>query len=172
IYAVAPQRLRALIISQAERRLADQNSFAQAADARAATITGASSALAAASAGLLGVALTGTPNFPLAAGSVVGVVGFATAAHHALRSARCLQFHAAGYPPNAFVEDIDGQKSQALIEAEMMAELDTRLAFNSEVLRDRGDMIDAALKRLWATPFYVGLAIAITWCAGAALPNA
>ena len=171
IYSTAPQRLRALMTSQADRRLVDQNSFAQAADARAATITGASAALAAASAGLLGVALTGQANFPLAAGAVVGVLGFASAAYHALQSAKCIEFHAGGYPPHAFIDDIQACKSQDVIESEMLAEMDVRLAFNSQVLKDRGLMIDASLKRLWTTPFYVGLAISLVWCAITVAPK-
>lgn len=172
VYSGASQRLRALMMSQAERRLADQSQFAQAADARAATITSASAALAAASAGLLGVALTGTANFPLAAGAVVGVVGFAVSANHALQSARCIEFHPGGYRPDAFIDDIQFQKAQTVVEAEILSELDMRLTFNSQVLKDRGIMIDKALSRLWTTPFYVGLAIALMWGAGLALPQA
>lgn len=169
-FADAPQQLRVFMLSQAERRLADQNSFAAAADARAATITGASAALATASAGLLGVALTQNLNLPMAAGSFVGAVGFANAAYHAIQSAKCTEFHPAGLFPSNFTEDILTKKGRPQIEGELLADLEGRLSFNSQVLKDRGEIIERAMKRLWTTPVYALLAVVIAWLAQLAIP--
>lgn len=171
-FADAPQQLRGFMLSQAERRLADQNSFAAAADARAATITGASAALATASAGLLGVALTGSINIPMAAGSIAGVLGFARAAYHAIQSAKCAEFHPAGLYPSNFEEDIRGKKRRPEIEGELLADLEVRLAFNRDILIDRGRIIEQAMKRLWTTPLYALLTVVLAWLAQQALPSA
>lgn len=170
-FADAPQQLRGFMLSQAERRLADQNSFAAAADARAATITGASAALATASAGLLGVALTQTINIPMAVGSIVGVLGFARAAYHAIQSAKCAEFHPAGLYPSNFEEDIRFKKGRPQIEGEVLADLEVRLAFNSKVLIDRSNIIDLAMKRLWTTPLYALLSVVLAWLAQQAIPT-
>lgn len=170
-YKGARQQLRTFMLCQAERRLLDQNSFAQAADARAATITGAASALAAAAAGLLGVSLATTINWPLVVGSGIGAVSFAVAAHRALESARCLEFHPAGYPPSAFQMDIAESKSRAEVEAEVLEDLSERLEFNRSILEQRGAIIESAMHRLWSTPIYIVLGMAFAWLASIVVPT-
>lgn len=149
----APDELRSLILSQAELRLACQHGFAEAADARAATLTGVAAALASAGAGVFATCLTADRfSWPLILAGLVGAIGFAWAAYRALQSARCLAFHPSGYRPGDFDEDVQSPKSIAEIQAVMAEDLDERLMFNSSQLEARGRLVDRAMALLWQTP--------------------
>lgn len=149
----ASDEQRCLILSQAELRLSCQHGFAEAADARAATLTGVAAALASAGAGVFATCLTADRfSWPLVLAGIVAAVGFAWAAYRALQSARCLAFHPSGYRPSDFDEDIQTSKPMAEIQAVMAEDLDQRLAFNSAQLDARGMLIDRAMALLWQTP--------------------
>lgn len=151
-YVDATDEQLSLILSQAEIRLGEQHAFAQAADARAATVTSAASAMATAAVGAFAVALSEDMNWPLAAGAAAAACGFGWCARLALRSARCVLFHPKGYRPSDFADDVRQAKAKALTQAEMAVDLDERIKFNSDILADRGDLIDEAMSWLWRTP--------------------
>lgn len=157
-YRAASDELRSFMLSQAEGRLGDQHGFAQAADARAATVTSAAAALATAAVGAFAASLAEGVNWPLAAAGFVGAIGFGMAARTAMRSARCLQFHPKGYRPRDFEEDIRLQKGFADIQSEIAEDLDERLDFNARVLVERGELIDGAMRLLWLTPAAIAFA--------------
>jgi hypothetical protein len=151
-YARATDEQRSLILSQAEIRLGDQHAFAQAADARAATVTSAAAAMATAAVGALAVALSEDMNWPLAAGAAAAAGGFGVCARLSLKSARCVRFHPKGYRPSDFAEDIQQAKDKVTTQAEMAEDMDERIKFNSDILAERGDLIDKAMAWLWKTP--------------------
>lgn len=155
-YSQATDEQLSLILSQAELRMSDQHAFAAAADARAATVTSASAALSTAGVGAFAAALSDGVNWPLAAGAAVAAVGFAWSAKLALQSARCVNFHPKGYRPHDFEADVQSSKGMKLTKAEMAEDLDERITFNSDVLADRGDLIDRAMQMLWKTPAVAG----------------
>ncbi|WP_368933481.1 hypothetical protein [Brevundimonas naejangsanensis] len=165
-YLSASDEQRYLILSQADLRLADQHGFAQAADARAATVTGAAAALATAAVGAFAAGLSDGVNWPLVGGGLAATIGFAWGARQALHSARCVQFHPRGYRPSDFSDDVRAKKAHAETISEMLEDLDERLEFNRKVLIDRGELIDSAMKMLWKTPF-AALAAAIVFWLGA-----
>lgn len=167
-YINATDEQRSLILSQAEIRLGEQHAFAQAADARAATVTSAAAAMATAAVGALAVALSDDLNWPLAAGAAAAAGGFGLCARLALKSARCVLFHPKGYRPSDFAEDIRQAKPKALTQAEMAEDLDERIKFNSDILADRGDIIDEAMGWLWKTPA-IAAGAALAGALGAAL---
>lgn len=107
----------------------------------------------------------------MAVGSIVGVLGFARAAYHAIQSAKCAEFHPAGLYPSNFEEDIRFKKGRPQIEGEVLADLEVRLAFNSKVLIDRSNIIDLAMKRLWTTPLYALLSVVLAWLAQQTIPT-
>lgn len=157
-YVNATDEQRSLILSQAEIRLADQHAFAQAADARASTVTSAAAAMATAAVGALAVSLSGVINWPLAAGATAAATGFGLSARLSLRSARCVRFHPKGYRPSDFADDIRQSKSIATTQAEMAEDMDERIQFNSDILAERGDLIDRAMAWLWKTPAIAAVA--------------
>lgn len=160
-YLNATDEQRSLILSQAELRLSDQHAFAQAADQRASTVTGALTALATAAGGVFAASIAGSPNWPLVIGGLVGALGFGSAARKALQSARCQAFHPRGYRPRDFAVDVQNQSPIEQTKSEMAEDLDERLEFNAEILEQRGLLIDQAMLAMLVTP---ALIIASAFC--------
>jgi hypothetical protein len=158
----ASREQRAMILAQAEARLSDQLRFAEAADTRASIYTGIGAALASAGVGLFAASLEKT-NLPMALGGIVAAIGFSIAARKAMQSAKAHEFHASGYRPSDFLTDIQDQKPLALTQAEIATDYDTRLAFNSQVLRKRGKLADEAMDQMWLVPAWTAIAVAIGW---------
>lgn len=164
--SAATDEQRSLILSQAELRLSCQHGFAEAADARAATLTGVAAALASAGAGVFATSLTASRfSWPLVLAGLVAAIGFAWSAYRALQSARCAEFHPSGYRPRDFLVDLDQGKPMATIQAEMAEDLDERLDFNTRRLEARGRLVDRAMELLWQTP----IAAVVGALAGAAI---
>lgn len=161
-FETASREQRAMILTHAEARLADQLRFAEAADTRASIYTGIGAALASAGVGLFAASLE-KANLPLALGGIVAAIGFSVAARKAMQSARAHEFHASGYRPTDFLADIRDQKSIAATQAEIASDYETRLAFNSQVLRTRGKLADEAMDQMWLVPIWTAVAVATGW---------
>ncbi len=80
-----------------------------------------------------------------------------------MQSARAHEFHASGYRPTDFLADIRDQKSIAATQAEIASDYETRLAFNSQVLRTRGQLADEAMDQMWLVPIWTAVAVATGW---------
>jgi len=167
-YLRASDEQRSLILSQAEIRLGDQHAFAQAADARAATVTSAAAALSTAGVGAFAAALSTGINWPLAAGAAVAAVGFGMSARLSLKSARCVKFHPKGYRPCDFADDIRLGKEMKTTQAEMAEDLNERIQFNPDILAERGDLIGGSMELLWKTPVAAAAAAAVAAVVGSA----
>lgn len=151
---LAPQQMRAFIISQAEQRLFGQMQFATAADQRSATVSGAATALATLSFGISAQAIaSGKASAFGVAAAIVGL-GFAVAAWFALKSARCQDFHPAGFYPENFRRDVQSRKPMAKVQLEIAEDLNERLIFNSNILTWRGRQIDVATNIMFLSPFF------------------
>lgn len=159
----AAEPVLTLIVAQGEKRLDAQGAFADAQDGRGTALVNAAAALAAAALALAGGSFTTLGlAAPLTIGGFVGFVGFTVAASLGLWALRSRGFHACGFYPDDFVEDIKAGKSLAQLHEDFVLELQIRLAENKRILEGRGQWIDKAAWTMIGTPFVAGLAGLIT----------
>jgi len=145
------QRLR-WILSQAELRLDAQLDFARAADQRASTLSGAAAAMAAAATAVFAQAIESGKASPLAVAGIVAAIGFSSSTYFAIRSAKCHDFHPPGYRPVDFIDDVQTARAEEAILRDIACGLNSRLAFNSDRLSERGALADKAINIMAATP--------------------
>lgn len=142
-----------LIVEQAEKRLAAQCGFADAQDTRGTSLVNAAAALAAASVALGGGSYIAQKAVEaLTVGSLVGLVGFTISACLGLWALRSGGFHACGFYPDDFVQDLQANRSTRDLYEDFALDLQIRLTDNKHALNRRGQRTDLAASVLIATP--------------------
>ncbi|MNS62960.1 hypothetical protein D3C72_960430 [compost metagenome] len=142
-----------IIVTQGEKRLEGQCAFAEVQDSRGGALIGASVSLAAAAVavGAAAAEIVGVIS-PICVGAIVATVGFSTAALLALWSGRACNFHAAGWYPNDFADDVELGRSAREIEIDFALDLQHRLSENRTALIRRGELYNSATYALLGTP--------------------
>jgi len=161
-FAAATEVVRKLIYEQAASRLESQVAFATTHDSRATTLVSWSASLGAASAGFSIKAISDHA-LPLAWAAGLAAAGFTLAACLSLLSVRSRGFHAKGWYPHDFLEDLKSSKPANEIEADIIEDTETRLRHNARILEVRGRFFNAAVVTVGATPlvaFILGLVLA------------
>ncbi len=155
-----------VIIAQGEKRLDGQCAFASVQDARSGSFVGASVALAAAALTVAAAAITlkGVAS-PVAVGAIVATIGFSTSSFLGLWGSRACNFHAAGWYPNDFADDVTDGRSLKDLDVDFAIDLQCRLSENRTALIRRGDFHNAATILLLATPL-LGLIAALLAAGG------
>lgn len=142
-----------IIVAQGEKRLDGQVGFAAVQDARGGALVGASVALGAAAAGIAAGALSlrGLGS-PISVAAIVATVGFGIASFLGLWASRACNFHAAGWYPNDFAQDVADRVAETALLADFVLDLQIRLSENKTALIRRGDFYNAATYALLVTP--------------------
>lgn len=163
-FANANDAILKLIITEGEKRLDGQVSFANSQDARSGSLVGASVSLAAAAAGIAVAAAELTEaGAPVIIGAMVATFGFTIAAVLALWASRACNFDAPGWYPKDFKADVAGNRSEREIQIDFALDLEIRLRRNRKALIKRGNLYNAATWALLLTP---GAAVLCSYLAG------
>ena len=147
----ASDGVMSIVVTQGEKRLESQCAFAEVQDARSGALVGASVSLAAAAVAVAvgGAQLVGLEG-PVIAGATIATLGFSLSALLALWSGRACNFHAVGWYPNDFKDDIAAQRTVKDLEVDFALDLQYRLSQNRTALIRRGDLYN------WATYCLLG----------------
>ncbi|WP_438852965.1 hypothetical protein [Brevundimonas nasdae] len=149
----ASDGVMAIVVMQGEKRLEGQCAFAEVQDARGGALVGASVSLSAAAVAVAvgGAQLVGLGG-PVSVGAVIATLGFSLSALLALWSGRACNFHAPGWYPNDFKDDIATGRTVRDLEVDFALDLQHRLSQNRTALIRRGDLYNWATYCLLGTP--------------------
>ena len=143
----------ALIRDQAEKRLDAQCGFAVAQDAKGSALLTAATSLAAASAAVCAAGLAlDNDLLPLLVGTGLATIGFTLAGGLAVWALRSEGFHAVGWYPQDFADDLAQKLPAETIEADFVIALQSRLAENKAVLERRGNRLNSSSYLLFGSP--------------------
>lgn len=152
----------ALIRGQGEKRLENQCGFASAQDSKGSALLTAASSLAAASAAVGAACLALERDVqPLLVGTTLATIGFSVAGALALWALRSEGFHAVGWYPQDFADDLDQKLPSEYVEADFVIALQSRLSENKVILERRGDRLNWSSYLLFGSPLIAALAALI-----------
>lgn len=142
-----------LIRSQGELRLANQAAFADAQDVRGSALLTAAVALAAAATAVAcgAATLKGIGPAPIT-GAVTAAVGFTISALLSVLAMRSTGFHAGGWYPQDFEDDLTNGLNGDELEADFVLALQHRLCENRPILDRRGLTLDWSSYVMMGTP--------------------
>lgn len=144
-----------LIRGQGESRLANQAAFADAQDVRgSALLTAAVSLAAAATAVACGAAALKEIGPAPIAGGIAAAAGFTVSALLAVLAMRSTGFHAVGWYPQDFEDDLANNLSNDEVKADLVLALQRRLAENKPILNRRGNTLDWSSYLMMGTPAF------------------
>jgi hypothetical protein len=149
----------ALIREQAEKRLENQCGFADAQDGKGGALLTASASLAAASAAVAAAGLALERDvLPLLVGTGLATIGFSLAGGLAVWALRSEGFHAVGWYPQDFEDDLARKASAETVEADFVIALQSRLSENNQILERRGDRLNWSSYLLFGSPLAAAIA--------------